>query len=79
MGKLKRNVSFSTMAANWPSPYIVRQEVERFTGGIVNAKYLANLDSRGEGPPGRVKVGRKVAYPVNSFVAWLESRAVHCD
>ena len=71
----KLTVSFSTMAANWPSPWVARHEVDRFTGGIVNPKYLANLDSQGKGPEGRIRVGRKVAYPVDSFISWLEDRA----
>lgn len=67
--------SFSTMADNWPSPYVARHEVDRFTGGIVNPKYLANLDSQGKGPQGRIRVGRKIAYPVCSFIHWLQERA----
>ena len=67
--------SFQLMAEKWPSPFIARQEVERFTGGIVNPKYLANLDSQGKGPKGRIRVGRKIAYPVSSFIVWLEERS----
>jgi hypothetical protein len=67
--------TFSTMAEKWPSPYVARHEVDRFTGGIVNPKYLANLDSQGKGPEGRIRVGRKVAYPVHSFISWLEARS----
>lgn len=66
---------FSSMIKKWPSPYVARQEVEKFTGGIINIKYLANLDCLGLGPKGRVRVGRKIAYPVNELVLWLESRA----
>jgi hypothetical protein len=68
-------VSFTTMADNWPSPYVARHEVHRFTGGIVNPKYLANLDSQGKGPEGRIRVGRKVAYSVDSLISWLEARS----
>lgn len=68
--------SFQLMADQWPSPFVARQEVERFTGGIVNHKYLANLDSQGLGPEGRIRVGRKIAYPVREFVKWLEARSV---
>ena len=71
----KFTISFSTMAERWPSPFVARHEVRRFTGGIVNPKYLANLDSKGQGPAGRFRVGRKVAYPVESFVSWLEARS----
>jgi len=67
--------SFQLMADQWPSPFVARQEVERFTGGIVNPKYIANLDSQGKGPEDRIRVGRKIAYPVASFIAWLEERS----
>ena len=65
----------SSMAASWPSPLIARGEVERFTGGIISTKYIANMDSKGTGPSGRIRCGRKVAYPVKELVAWLENRA----
>jgi len=66
---------FQEMANKWPSAWVARQEVSRFTGGIISEKYLANLDSAGKGPAGRVKIGRKIAYPVKEFIAWLESRS----
>ena len=66
--------TFSGMAEAWPSPWVARHEVRNFTGGIVDPKYLANLDSLGKGPAGRIRVGRKIAYPVDSFVQWLEDR-----
>lgn len=68
-------VSFSTMADRWSSPYVARDQVKKFTGGIINPRTLANLDSKGEGPRDRVRVGRKIAYPVDKFIQWLEGRA----
>lgn len=67
---------FSSLAKRWPAPFVARQEVEKFSGGIISIKYLANLDCQGLGPKGRVKVGRKIAYPVNEFVSWLEARSI---
>lgn len=66
---------FQDMADKWPSAFVARTEAERFTGGIISEKYLANLDSAGKGPAGRVRIGRKIAYPVKEFIAWLESRS----
>ena len=66
---------FQDMAERWPSAWVARTQAERFTGGIISEKYLANLDSQGRGPTGRVRIGRKIAYPVADFVQWLESRA----
>ena len=66
---------FSQMARRWPSSHVVRHKVDVFSGGIVGPKYLANLDSQGKGPPGRIRIGRQIAYPVSDFIEWLESRA----
>ena len=66
---------FQDMATKWPSTWIARTEIERFSGGMISEKYLANLDSAGKGPAGRVRCGRKVVYPVAELVAWLESRS----
>ena len=65
----------STMALHWPSTFVAREKASEFTGGIITSKSLANLDSRGLGPKGRIIVGRKVAYPVTELIAWLESRS----
>jgi len=67
---------FQGMADRWPSSVVARTEIERFTGGIIREKYIANLDSQGRGPAGRVRVGRKIAYPVAEVVKWLEGRSV---
>lgn len=66
--------AFQQMLDKWPSGIVARTEAERFTGGMVSGKYLANLDSLGLGPA-RVVVGRKVGYPVEDFVLWLRGRA----
>ena len=64
-----------SMANKWPSAWVARTESEKFTGGLIKEKYLANLDSAGLGPSGRFRVGRKVVYPVAEFVKWLKQRS----
>lgn len=66
---------FQALAAKWPSAFVARTEVGKFTGGLMGEKYLANLDSAGKGPAGRIRCGRKVVYDVNQFVKWLEERS----
>jgi hypothetical protein len=66
---------FQDMAEKRPSAWVARTEAEKFSGGIIKEKYLANLDSCGKGIPGRIRVGRKVVYPVASFILWLEARS----
>lgn len=56
-------------------PEIVqRKEVGRLTGGLIFARSLANLDCLGQGPKGRFIVARKVCYPREAFLAWLQAR-----
>lgn len=69
-----KQVDFKSMIARWPSSFVAREKVDQFTGGIVSPRYLANLDALKKGPEGRVRVGRKVAYPVAEFVKWLQGR-----
>lgn len=66
---------FQELVAKWPSAFVARTESEKFTGGMIGEKYLANLDSAGKGPAGRIRCGRKVVYPINEFVKWLEQRS----
>jgi hypothetical protein len=65
----------SKLIQKWPSAYVARSQVSRFTGGLISPGTLANLDCKGLGPDGRVRVGKKVAYEVHALVRWLEERA----
>lgn len=53
---------------------IARKEVDRLTGGLISPRHLANLDSVGLGPKGKVRVGRLVGYERESFISWLSER-----
>lgn len=64
-----------TRIADKLPPVIARKEVARILGGIIAPKTLANLDSLGEGPKARFKIGRNVAYITADLLAWLEERA----
>ncbi len=66
---------FSEMAKRWPSTYVARHRVDEFTGGIIHPRTLANLDSKKAGPPGKIRIGRKIAYPVVPSIKWLVRRA----
>jgi hypothetical protein len=69
----------SYLKTKWPSGIVARTEAGNFSGGTIKEKYLANLDSQGAGPEGRFKIGRKVAYSVDSFIRWLEARSEVVD
>ena len=71
----KEKIDLGGLADRWPSSMVARTEIEKFTGGLISEKYLANLDSQGRGPVGRVRIGRKIAYKVDNVIRFLESRA----
>ena len=54
-----------------PMGAVDRGTAARATG--YSAKYLANIDSRGDGPE-RFKRGRKTYYPVQPLVEWFANR-----
>jgi len=74
-----KHTDLKDLANHWPSAFVSRQEVRNFSGGIINEKTLANLDSLGMGPAGRIRIGRKIAYSVSSLIMWLESRVTHLN
>jgi hypothetical protein len=63
------------LGKNWPSSLVARTEIRKFTGGAISEKRLANLDSLGLGPSDRLRIGKKVCYPVSSLIEWLAARA----
>jgi hypothetical protein len=65
--------NLSHLADKWPSSIVARRKVSDFTGGLLNEKTLANLDSIGQGPP-RTRIGRLVVYKVSDLIGWLEAR-----
>lgn len=65
---------FGKLGNSWPSPIVSRTEIAKFSGGLLSPRTLANLDSLGKGPP-RGKCGRKVFYPIDTLVSWLQARA----
>ncbi len=66
--------AFEQAAADWPSPFVPRKRIEKFTGGAISSKTLANFDSQGLGPPS-FKLGRDRVYIKDRLVEWLKSRA----
>lgn len=69
-----KKIDLYALEDKWRAPFVARREVYRFSGGIVTPRHLANEDSRGTGPVGKITVNGRVAYPTASLVAWLEAR-----
>jgi hypothetical protein len=73
-------VSLKALARNWPSPYVARNRVDEFSGGALNPKTMANMDSLGLGPTGKFYIGRKAVYPIDDLVEWMEERSsMECE
>ena len=66
--------NLSHLAEKWNSSVITRNKIEEWTGGLISAGYLANLDAAGIGPP-RFRTGREICYEVGPFIKWLEGRS----
>lgn len=56
-------------------PVFSRQEAAKLLGGLITAPGLANLDSKGEGPTIRVRIGKYTGYEKISFIGWLRGRS----
>jgi hypothetical protein len=66
---------FETLAKSWGSTIVARDQVPVFTGGAISSGRMANLDCMGEGPKERIRIGRKICYPVDVFIEWLSERS----
>jgi hypothetical protein len=62
---------FLDLLAGELPPVIARKDVDRFLGGLVTRKTLANADARGEGPEVAYAVGRNVVYRREDLLEWL--------
>lgn len=66
---------FCKLLEAWSSPYVARSQVEKFSGGIISPKTLANADSLGIGPKTKFCFGkRKVFYLASELAEWIFSR-----
>lgn len=71
--------TFDQLADNWKGELVWREQntLDRFAGeGVLNARTMANKDSMGQGPEGRVRIGKKVCYPKYNLAAWMKSQVV---
>ncbi len=55
-------------------PVFTRKTASNIIGGIISVKTMSNLDSLGQGVKGKIKIGSKVGYTRDNFMAWLRCR-----
>lgn len=63
----------TTYSAALP-PFIARQEIHWFLGGIIAVNTMAKADSDGKGPAGAIRVSGRVIYPTANLLSWLCDR-----
>ncbi len=68
------SLDLKSLADKWPSSFVARSEVSKFSGGILHPRTMGNWDSLGIGCPGRVRIGNKIAYPVTELIRFLERK-----
>jgi len=73
MDEKEDRVDFSDLLESLPA-IVAHTEIERYLGGIISHRYLANLNSQGIGPK-RFRFGRKVGYRREDLVEWLQKRS----
>jgi hypothetical protein len=66
---------YQKLIDSWPSEIVARSEIEKFTGGLLRSKTLANMDCQGTGPEGKITFGRNVGYFKRPLVQWLRNLA----
>jgi len=52
---------------------VTRQEIERQTGKLIRARYLANIDVSKSGVDGKMKFKGKVVYEKEAFLRWFSN------
>lgn len=65
-------LDLASLSPNLPL-IITRQDVPKYFGSYISYGYLANLDSLGKGPK-KSRIGKKIIYHRDDFLAWLGSR-----
>ena len=67
--------AIDTLADKWPSSMISRAELSKFSGGILNARTEANLESRkDENALNPFRIGKKVFYTVPDVIQTIKRR-----
>ena len=67
-------IDFDKLAEDWPSPFVARSEIEKFTKGLYKARSMNTFDARGDGLKRRIILGNKIAYLKNDVINWLKWR-----
>lgn len=75
----ENRVDLSRLKDKWPSAIVTRDRIEDFFGGLIARGTLANLDSKGLGPPRHSAGPHKPFYFVDDLIPWMENRIANSE
>ena len=68
---MTRQEFIDDIMARSTGPVTARTAVPHLSGNMMCVGHIANRDSLGTGPPGKVTIGRRVGYITFSLAGWL--------
>lgn len=71
------DIDLEKIAADWPSPFVARTEIQKFTNGAYKTSTLNSLDGHKEGIERKIYLGTKVAYLKEDVIEWIKNRNVN--
>jgi hypothetical protein len=66
-------LNLKLLEKRWKKEIVFRQEIGKFSRGLIGKNYMANLDSQGKGPK-RYQLKGKIYYKTADLIKWLEER-----
>lgn len=67
-------IDFEKLNEDWPSPFVARSEMERFTHGLYKPRSMNTFDGAGKGIKRRITLGNKIAYLKIDVIDWLKRK-----
>jgi len=73
--KTEHKTVWNKMKDKWPSVYVARKHIPKFTNGLYSSGHFANLDAQKKGVKNRIRIGKNIAYPIDELIQWLENQS----
>jgi hypothetical protein len=70
----QKDHNLEKLKEKWPSPFVSRDRIEEFTGGLFKQSSMNTLDSMKQGITPRYAKGHKVFYEVDDVILWLTKK-----
>ncbi|MBR1734641.1 MAG: hypothetical protein IJ730_04235 [Alphaproteobacteria bacterium] len=67
-------IDLDKLTEDWPSPFVARTEIEKFTKGMYKKSSMNVFDTMGKGIKRRIKIGEKVGYLASDVVSWIKEK-----